>query len=106
MARKMLIIGVVIIVLLIVAGSAAYVFLSAPKKYSIELWYNSDGHYGSTEAALATTLKNSIESCGKVTGHLDVLSYPAEPGEATVLPPWMVPGLLRHGRLHLAVHGL
>ena len=67
MARKMLIIGVVIIVLLIVAGSAAYVFLSAPKKYSIELWYNSDGHYGSTEAALATTLKNSIESCGKVT---------------------------------------
>src|SRR5207247_6611212 len=67
MARKMLIIGVVIIVLLIVAGSAAYVFLSAPKKYSIELWYNSDGHYGSTEAALTTNTKNSIESCGKVT---------------------------------------
>src|SRR3989442_9859906 len=67
MARKTLIIAIVLIVLIVVGGAAAYVFLSAPKKYPIELWYNSDGHYGSTEAALATTLKNSIESCGKVS---------------------------------------
>ena len=67
MARRTLIIAIVLIVLIIVGGAAAYVFLSAPKKYPIELWYNSDGHYGSTEAALATTLKNSIESCGKVS---------------------------------------
>jgi hypothetical protein len=68
MVRKTLIIAaIVIIVLVIVGGIAAYVVLTPPKKYSIELWYNSDGHYGSTEAALATTLKNSIESCGKVS---------------------------------------
>jgi len=68
MVRKTLIIAaIVIIALVIVGGIAAYVVLTPPKKYSIELWYNSDGHYGSTEAALATTLKNSIESCGKVS---------------------------------------
>ena len=56
----------VIVVAILVIGAAAYVLLTPPRKYQIELWYNSSGHYGDTEDELATVLKNSIESCGKV----------------------------------------
>jgi peptide/nickel transport system substrate-binding protein len=68
MNRKVLyaIIAVVLAVV-IVGAAAAVVMLTAPApKYRIDLWYNSDGHYGDTEDELATVLANSIEACGKV----------------------------------------
>jgi len=62
---------IVIVAILIVAiiGISTYAVLSArvPTKVGIELWYNNDGHYGDTETALALTLQNSIQSCGRVT---------------------------------------
>lgn len=67
-SRTLLAIVAVIIVIAVV-GSAAYILTLPPavKKYPLELWYNNDGHYGATEESLATVLKSSIESCGKVT---------------------------------------
>ena len=60
--RKMLYAVVaVIVVAIIVIGAAAVILTAPPKKYQIELWYNSSGHYGDTENNLATVLKNSIE---------------------------------------------
>src|SRR6266542_1458709 len=56
----------VVLVIVIVAGAAFVVLTAPPKKYQLELWYNNDGHYGDTEASLATVLKASIEACGKV----------------------------------------
>jgi ABC-type transport system substrate-binding protein len=66
--RRMLyaIVAVIVVAIVVVSGVAVY-FLTLPHKYSVQLWYNNDGHYGDTEANLATVLKNSIESCGKVT---------------------------------------
>jgi len=62
---------IVIVAILVVAllGVSAFAVLSAqpPKKVSIELWYNNDGHYGDTETAIALTLQNSIQSCGRVS---------------------------------------
>jgi len=61
---------VAVIVVAIIVVAAVAVILTAPPaqpKYQIDLWYNSDGHYGDTEDELATVLKNSIEACGKVT---------------------------------------
>ena len=60
----------VVVAVVIIGGVTAYVILSAPaapKKYNIELWYNNDGHYGDTEQALAETLQNSIQACGKIS---------------------------------------
>jgi peptide/nickel transport system substrate-binding protein len=59
---------VAVIVVIAVVGSAAYVLTLPPavKKYPLELWYNNDGHYGTTEENVATVLKSSIESCGHV----------------------------------------
>jgi len=56
----------IIVVAIIVIGAAAYVLTRPAPKYQIELWYNNSGHYGDTEDELATVLKNSIETCGKV----------------------------------------
>lgn len=64
------ILAAVVVVIAIIGGVTAWVILSAPpapKTYSIELWYNNDGHYGDTEAALAQTLQQSIQACGKIT---------------------------------------
>ncbi len=75
MQRKSLIIAIVSIIIVVVIIAAAYLALVAFKpKYQIELWFNSDGHYGDTEDELATVLKNSIEACGKVqvTLHSDI----------------------------------
>jgi len=60
--------AIVALVLAIIVIAAAFIVLTGapPKKYSLELWYNSDGHYGDTEADLAAVLQQSIESCGKV----------------------------------------
>ncbi len=57
----------VIVVAILVIGAVAVILTAPPRKYQIDLWYNSDGHYGDTEDELATVLKNSIESCGKVS---------------------------------------
>ena len=57
---------VVIVVAIVVISGVAVYFLTLPKKYTITLAFNNDGHYGDTEQTLATTIKNSIESCGKV----------------------------------------
>lgn len=61
-------IAVIAIIVIALLAVTAYVFFvpRAPAKYQIELWFNSDGHYGDTEDELATVLKNSIEACGKV----------------------------------------
>jgi len=65
--RRMWIVIAAVIVVVVLLG-AAYAVLSArpPTKVSIEVWYNNDGHYGDTETALALTLQNSIENCGRV----------------------------------------
>lgn len=61
-----------VIIVIVVAGAAVAVLTQRPptqpppEKIPIELWYNNDGHYGDTETALALTLQNSIESCGRV----------------------------------------
>ena len=62
-------IAVVAILVVALVGISAFAVLSArtPQKYSIELWYNNDGHYGDTETAIALTLQNSIQSCGRVS---------------------------------------
>lgn len=56
----------VIVVAIIVIGTVAVILSTPPRRYQVELWFNSDGHYGDTEDELATVLKNSIEVCGKV----------------------------------------
>src|SRR2546427_5137776 len=67
MQKKMLYtIVALIVVVIIIAAAVALVLTSGPQKSQLELWYNNDGHYGDTEASLATVLKASIESCGKV----------------------------------------
>ena len=67
--RNRLMIAIVAILIVALIGLAAFAVLSArvPQKFSFELWYNNDGHYGDTETALALTLQNSIKNCGKVT---------------------------------------
>lgn len=59
----------IIIVAVIAIGVAAAAFTGVlfPRKPSIELWYNSDGHYGDTEPAVAQVIKDSLEKTGKFT---------------------------------------
>lgn len=40
---------------------------STSQKLAIDLWYNSDGHYGDTEQDLATVLKAQLEGSGYFT---------------------------------------
>src|SRR2546425_2435263 len=67
--KNRLLITIVAILIVALIGLAAFAVLSArvPQKFSFQLWYNNDGHYGDTETALALTLQNSIKNCGKVT---------------------------------------
>src|SRR4030066_869211 len=68
MKRNSLILAIVAVIVVIVIVAAAYVLLAAPRtKLQMELWYNSDGHYGDTEPQLATVLKNSLEKSSKVS---------------------------------------
>jgi peptide/nickel transport system substrate-binding protein len=67
--------------------AAGYNSTKAGKLY-IDLWYNSDGHYGDTEPSVALVVKTSIEKTGMVTislksepwaayrGHLAAGSFP------------------------------
>ncbi len=71
MQKKMLYALVVVIVAVIVVAAAAAVILTTPpKKLTIDLWYNSDGHYGDTEPAVAQVIKSSLEATGKLTVNL------------------------------------
>ena len=47
--------------------SAAGYNSSKSGKLYIDLWYNSDGHYGDTEPSVALVIKTSIEKTGMVT---------------------------------------
>src|SRR2546422_11486812 len=69
----------VIVVVLIVAAVAVVVLTAPPRKLTIQLWYNSDGHYGDTEPAVAQVLKSSLETTGKLSGELK-----AEPWGTTI----------------------
>ncbi len=71
MQKKMLYALVVVIVAVIVVAAAAAVILTAPpRKLTIDLWYNSDGHYGDTEPAVAQVIKSSLEATGKLSVNL------------------------------------
>ncbi|TLZ65317.1 MAG: hypothetical protein E6K12_10215 [Methanobacteriota archaeon] len=71
MQKKMLYALVaVIVVVLIVAAVAVVVLTAPPRKLTIQLWYNSDGHYGDTEPAVAQVLKSSLEATGKLSVEL------------------------------------
>src|SRR5438094_841748 len=47
--------------------SAAGYNSSKSGKLYIDLWYNSDGHYGDTEPSVALVIKTSIEKTGMIT---------------------------------------
>lgn len=67
MQQRNLLVAIVAVILVVVIVAAAYILLAAPKsKLQIELWYNSDGHYGPTEPDLAQVLQSSIQASGKV----------------------------------------
>lgn len=68
--KTLYVIVAIIVVVAIIASVVAVYFATLPRKYQFELWYNSDGHYGDSEDELATVLKSSIESCGKVQVNL------------------------------------
>lgn len=71
MQKRMLYALVAVIVVVIVVAAAAAVILTAPpKKLTIDLWYNSDGHYGDTEPAVAQVIKSSLEATGKLSVNL------------------------------------
>ena len=71
MQKRTLYAIVAIVVAVIVVASVAAVLLTAPSpKLQIELWYNSDGHYGDTEPAVAQVIKSSLEATGKLQVNL------------------------------------
>lgn len=71
MQKKVLYALIAIVVVVIVVAAAALVFLTAPTpKLTIELWYNSDGHYGDTEPAVAEVIQSSLQATGKLTVNL------------------------------------
>ncbi len=61
---------VVIVAVIVVAAAAAVILTTPPRKLTIDLWYNSDGHYGDTEPAVAQVIKSSLEATGKLTVNL------------------------------------
>src|SRR5438034_1448417 len=65
--RMWIVVVAILIVALVIVSAFAVLSARTPTKISTELWYNNDGHYGDTETALALTLQNSIQSCGRVT---------------------------------------
>src|SRR5438093_5702949 len=65
--RRWVIPVVAIIIVLLIIAAAFLVLVVFKPKLQIELWYNSDGHYGGTEPDLAQVLQASIQSCGRVT---------------------------------------
>src|SRR3970040_24368 len=67
MQKKMMYALVAVIVVVVIVGAALAIILTAPpRRLSVELWYNNDGHYGDTEDELAAVLQQSIQECGKI----------------------------------------
>lgn len=60
----------VIVVVIVVVAVVAVILTAPPRKLTIDLWYNSDGHYGDTEPAVAQVIKSSLEATGKLTVNL------------------------------------
>ena len=76
-----MILAIVVIVILAIGVGAAVVLLRPAATPTITLWYNSTGHYGDTEPAVAQLVKAQIEATGKVTVNLqseDWASYRAD----------------------------
>lgn len=69
--QKKVIIAIVVIAILVVGAVSAALLLRPPSKFTIPLWYNSDGHYGDTEPTVAQVIANSIESTGKINVQLN-----------------------------------
>lgn len=68
MQKRTLYVLIAVIVAVVIVGAAAAVILTTPpRKLTIDLWYNSDGHYGDTEPAVAQVIKSSLEATGKLT---------------------------------------
>src|SRR5437899_12739731 len=61
--QRKLIIAVIVVVILVV-GVVSTALILRPTEYTIALWYNSDGHYGDTEATVAQLIANSIRKSG------------------------------------------
>lgn len=69
--RGNLIIAIVVIAIIAVASvSAAFLYFLKPSPFTIQLWYNSDGHYGDTEPTVAQVIASSIEATGKINVNL------------------------------------
>ncbi len=68
--RTLYVLIAVIVAVVIIAAVAAVILTAAPSKLTIDLWYNSDGHYGDTEPAVAQVIKSSLEATGKLTVNL------------------------------------
>jgi len=64
---RLWIVAVVVLVIALIAVSAYALIPRTTNKYSIELWYNNDGHYGDVETQLALTVQNSIKDCGHIS---------------------------------------
>lgn len=69
-ARRMLIVIVAVVLAIVIVTSVLAVFFLLPRGPSIELWYNSSGHYGDTEPLVAQVLKSQLESAGVFTVNL------------------------------------
>src|SRR5207249_2510142 len=81
MLSRNMILAIVVIVILAIGVGAAVVLLRPAATPTITLWYNSTGHYGDTEPAVAQLVKAQIEATGKVTVNLqseDWASYRAD----------------------------
>jgi ABC-type transport system substrate-binding protein len=81
MFSRNVMLAIVVIVVLAIGVVAAVYLLRPAAAPSITLWYNSTGHYGDTEPAVAQLLKAQIEATGKVTVKLqseDWSSYKAD----------------------------
>ena len=64
--RKLLLILVSVIVVVVIVSAAFLALVVFKPKLQIELWYNSDGHYGGTEPDVAQILQASIQTSGKI----------------------------------------
>jgi peptide/nickel transport system substrate-binding protein len=69
--QRTLIIAIVVIVILAIGTVSAALIFRPATRYTIPLWYNSDGHYGDTEPTVAQVIANSIESTGKINVQLN-----------------------------------
>jgi peptide/nickel transport system substrate-binding protein len=69
LAQRKVITAIAVIVILIV-GVGATVFFLLPRTPTIQLWYNSDGHYGDTEPTAAQVIASSIEKIGNINVQL------------------------------------